>query len=69
MSSTATEAVDTDDLRCEWEPNGCLVLAGAAVSDLTPEESRQLEAYLRTFVKGRVEEFRERRIDQVGALS
>lgn len=68
MSSTVVDPAETDDLRCAWESDGTLVLAGPAVSDLTPQESRQLEAYLRTFVRGRVEEFRARRIEQLGSL-
>ncbi|HET9657635.1 MAG TPA: hypothetical protein VFP72_19950 [Kineosporiaceae bacterium] len=65
--------VDDDDkdsfgLRCEWEPGGFLVLAGEAVNDLTPQESRQLELYLRAFVRGRVEEIRARRVEQLAAL-
>jgi hypothetical protein len=68
MGFTLDDPIADLDLRCEWESDGSLVLAGEAVNDLTPQESRQLEAYLRAFVRSRVEEIRARRIERLAAL-
>lgn len=69
MVGNTPDVPDRGDLRCEWEADGSLVLTGSAVNDLTPSESRQLEAYLRAFVTVRVDEIRARRIEQAGALT
>lgn len=69
MVGSTPDLNERNDLRCEWEPDGSLVLAGSAVNDLTPTESRQLEACLRAFVTVRVDEIRAQRIARLGALA
>ena len=69
MRGNAPDPSQHVDLRCEWEPDGSLLLAGNAVNDLTPTESRQLEACLRAFLTVRIDEIRAERIARVGALT
>lgn len=68
MNGNTHDPFERQELRCEWEPDGTLVLAGSAVNDLTPAESRQLEASLRAFVTVRVDEIRAQRIARIGTL-
>lgn len=68
MNGNTPDPPERQDLRCVWEPDGTLVLAGSAVNDLTPAESQQLEVSLRAFVTVRVNEIRAERIARIGTL-